>query len=58
MKDIFDTRKYLDINYVKTWNQKDLHELKVNIIGKEAGLKQRLKIVFLSLNAFFMNLLP
>lgn len=35
MKDIFETRKYLDFKHEDTKYKKNLHELKADIIGKE-----------------------
>jgi len=58
MKDIFDTRKYLETDYEKNTLQDELKTLKVDIIWKELNFGQKVKVHINSVIAFFFNFMP
>jgi len=58
MKDLFDTRKYLEEHYDQSIHEEELKLLKVDIIGRDVNFKQKIKIQLNSVVAFFFSFMP
>lgn len=58
MKDIFDTKKYLDMNFEQTQFKHTLKELKIDIIIQDDDIKEKVRRYMYAVKSFFFWFLP
>ncbi|NOZ44895.1 MAG: hypothetical protein GXP45_07280 [bacterium] len=54
MKDIFDTKKYLEENFEKHEFKHTLKELKIDVIIQDDAIKEKVRRYMYSVRSFFL----
>ncbi len=58
MNDIFDTKKYLDVDFEKSQFKYTLKELKIDVIIQDDAIKAKVRRYMYAVKSFFLWFLP
>ena len=58
MKDIFDTKKYLDMDFERNQFKHTLKELKIDVIIQDDAIKNKVRRYMYAVKSFFFGFLP